>query len=712
MIDLSSLNNPQLQAVTTTDGPVLVLAGAGSGKTKALTYRIAYILDSGLAGAYNILAMTFTNKAAGEMKERVQKLLDSSQTSLVKNLFWMGTFHSICVKILKKHGSKVGLGANFSIYDSNDQQMAMKEAMKRCDISIKEFNPNAIRSYISSAKNELIDAQTYQSYASGYFQQVVSELYPMYQKILRENNAVDFDDLLLLVVELFKQNPDVLSEYQEQFRYILVDEYQDTNTAQYHIVKLLAQKHRNICCVGDDDQSIYAFRGATIKNILNFEKDYPESVVIKLEQNYRSTKTILEASYQVISKNESRKDKKLWTENTDGEKIHIYTAKHEIEEAGFVIKTIQDLSDSMQYRDIAILYRTNAQSRNLEEAFLQAGIPYKIVGGMRFYERKEIKDIISYLRCIFNPKDLTSLERIINVPKRGIGLKTVQELIANAGSCNLSPLEYLFEHLQEVDNLKVKNFGMIMSNLKNKIEGLKLSEFIEYLLDTTGYIKMLQDGSLENESRIENLKELLSVASKFDHESGIDALEHFLDEVSLLEDFEKQQEDQVDTNRVTLMTIHASKGLEFEVVFVVGAEENLFPHSNSIVDQKDLEEERRLAYVAITRAKNKLYMTHASQRTYFGSVQNNPVSRFVLDIPEELVFKEISDQLFSFDTDFDEVEEAWKPSIELKVGDEVKHEYFGRGKVVLIDDDTVEIDFGAVHGKKELMLEYANLRKI
>lgn len=712
MIDLSSLNNPQLQAVTTTDGPVLVLAGAGSGKTKALTYRIAYILDSGLAGAYNILAMTFTNKAAGEMKERVQKLLDSSQTSLVKNLFWMGTFHSICVKILKKHGSKVGLGTNFSIYDSNDQQMAMKEAMKRCDISIKEFNPNAIRSYISSAKNELIDEQTYQSYASGYFQQVVSELYPMYQKILRENNAVDFDDLLLLVVELFKQNPDILSEYQEQFRYILVDEYQDTNTAQYHIVKLLAQKHRNICCVGDDDQSIYAFRGATIKNILNFEKDYPESVVIKLEQNYRSTKTILEASYQVISKNESRKDKKLWTENTDGEKIHIYTAKHEIEEAGFVIKTIQDLSDSMQYRDMAILYRTNAQSRNLEEAFLQAGIPYKIVGGMRFYERKEIKDIISYLRCIFNPKDLTSLERIINVPKRGIGLKTVQELIAKAGSCNLSPLEYLFEHLQEVDNLKVKNFGMIMYNLKNKIEGLKLSEFIEYLLDTTGYIKMLQDGSLENESRIENLKELLSVASKFDHESGVDALEHFLDEVSLLEDFEKQQEDQVDTNRVTLMTIHASKGLEFEVVFVVGAEENLFPHSNSIVDQKDLEEERRLAYVAITRAKNKLYMTHASQRTYFGSVQNNPVSRFVLDIPEELVFKEVSDQLFSFDTDFDEVEEAWKPSIELKVGDEVKHEYFGRGKVVLIDDDTVEIDFGAVHGKKELMLEYANLRKV
>lgn len=713
MLDLSGLNEPQYKAVTTTDGPVLVLAGAGSGKTRALTFRIAYILDAGLAGPLNILALTFTNKAAGEMKERAMDVIrENQQDTRIYSIPWMGTFHSICVKILKQHGKKVGLDSNFTIYDSGDQTIAMKEAMRIKNISTKEFNPRAVKNYISTAKNELVDEEAYLSYASGYFQQVVAELYPAYQKVLRDNNAVDFDDLLLLTVKLFKENPEVLEEYQDQFHYILVDEYQDTNHAQYVMVTMLAQKNKNLCVVGDDDQSIYAFRGATIKNILSFEKDYPESTVIKLEQNYRSTKTILEASYQVISQNESRKDKKLWTENAEGENIIVYTAKNELEEAKYVVDTIESMQDEFEYQDMAILYRTNAQSRNLEEAFLQAGIPYKIVGGIRFYERKEIKDIVAYLRVLFNSKDTTSLERIINVPKKGIGSKTFQNLVSLANEHGLSAVEYILQQQENLSNANLQKFGKILKDLTLHLQQQVLSEFIEYLLDRTGYIKMLQDGTIENEARIENIKELLTVASKFDEVDGVEGLELFLDEVSLLEDFEKQQDDQFDPNRVTLMTIHASKGLEFNVVFVVGAEENLFPHSNSIVDQKDLEEERRLAYVAITRAKKKLYLTHADQRTYFGAVQNNPLSRFIMDIDESLVERKVSDEIFSLDSNFEEIEDAWKPQIDLKEGDEVKHEYFGKGTILLLDDDIVEIDFGPVHGVKELMLEYAKLVKV
>jgi DNA helicase-2/ATP-dependent DNA helicase PcrA len=713
MINLDILNSPQNAAVTTTEGPVLVLAGAGSGKTRVLTYRIAYILDAGLAGPYNILAMTFTNKAAAEMKERVEKLLSESEIADFdknKSMPWMGTFHSICVKILRQHGEYVGLGRNFTIYDSIDSLAVVKEAMKRENISIKEFNPHAIRSYISSAKNELITPADYANYAQGYFQQIVASIYPVYQKILRENNAVDFDDLLILVVKLLTENQNVLEYYQNLFRYILVDEYQDTNHAQYVIITKLAEKNRNICCVGDDDQSIYAFRGATIKNILNFEKDYPESVVIKLEQNYRSTKKILEASHNVICKNRGRKEKKLWTENDDGENIILYTAKDQNDEANWIVEKIKNLG--VDFNEIAVLYRTNAQSRSLEEAFLQGGIPYKVVGNVKFYDRKEIKDIISYLKLIYNPKDKQSLERIINVPKRGVGPKTYANLNLSAEKENMGILEYMINCQGELDG-KLKDFAILMETFIAKSKQLNIVDLVNYLLDKSGYVDMLSDGTLENESRIENLKELITVASKFNEMEPFLSLEAFLEEVSLVTE---GYDDDEASSKVTLMTIHAAKGLEFLHVFVAGAEENLFPHVNSMMEEKELEEERRLAYVAITRAKNRLYLTHTKSRVYFGQVQNNPLSRFVEDIDSNLLDHETSESVYDWDSDVSDYADStesvgWRSEISLNIGDFVKHEYFGKGKVVDLDDSYVRIDFGGVYGVKELMLEYAKLEK-
>ncbi len=738
MIDLSTLNPPQKEAVMSTEGPLLILAGAGSGKTKVLTYRIAYILDAGLAGPDNILAMTFTNKAAGEMKDRIGKLLapfDSAQDKLrpelsAYSLTWMGTFHSICVKILKKYAHLVGLSNNFVIYDSSDQLVATKEAMKNINVSNKEFNPNAIHSYISSAKNELVDAETYATYAQGYFQQIVATVYPEYQRILRENNAVDFDDLLLYVVKLFVEHKDVLARFQEQFKYILVDEYQDTNHAQYTIVTKLAEKYRNLCSVGDDDQSIYAFRGATIKNILNFEKDYPETKVIKLEQNYRSTKKILDASYHVISKNKSRKDKKLWTENEEGNNIIVYTARDEEDEANWIVNKILEEgkvksedpstplragSNSVDYNEFAVLYRTNAQSRSLEESFIQAGIPYKIIGGVRFYERKEIKDILAYLRVIYNTKDNKSLERIINVPKRAIGPTTVERLLDEARSEGLSLIQYLLDKPEAREQkTELKKFVGLMEDFIKKSREINIVELIDYILDKSGYVQMLQDGTSENESRIENLKELITVASKYKDYPPGESIEAFLDEVGLLEGFVEREDIK---NFVTLMTIHSAKGLEFEYVFVVGMEENLFPHSNSMLDQKEMEEERRLAYVAITRAKRNLHLTHAAKRRYFGITQANPASRFINDIDESLIDRVSEINKFSSsqsewsDDSFDD-DKNWKIEVNFKVGDKVKHEYFGIGKIKYMDDSIVEVDFGSVYGVKELMLEYARLEKL
>lgn len=712
MINLDDLNPIQKEAVSYLDGPLLILAGAGSGKTKVLTYKIAYILDSGLAGLDNILAVTFTNKAAGEMKERINKLLRLSsnlKNSSIEHMPWVGTFHSICVKILKRYGENIGLNKNFTIYDSSDQKEAIKDAMKALDISVKEFNPGAIHSYISSAKNELITPEEYGEFAQGYFQSIVAKVYPQYQKILKDNNAVDFDDLLLLTARLLKENNVILQYFTENFRYILVDEYQDTNHAQYTLIKMLASKHRNIYVVGDDDQSIYAFRGANIRNILNFEKDYPEAKVVKLEQNYRSTKLILEASHQVISKNKNRKEKKLWTENNEGEKIKVFSAEDEQKEGVWITGKIAELGSKYNLNNIAVLYRTNAQSRVLEEAFINAGIPYRIVGSVGFYERKEIKDILAYLRVIFNSKDNKNLERVINVPKRGIGKKTFEELLSVATEKNLSIVEYLNIYRKELDSPGLKLAADLFSNLVAQKTSLPLLELIDLILKSTKYIEMLSDGTLENESRIENIKELLSVAVRFNDLPPEEALEQFLDEVSLLEAVSVNRDTTV---AVTLMTIHSAKGLEFEHVFVTGMEENLFPHINSVTSEDELEEERRLAYVALTRAKNMLYLSYAQRRRYFGSTQLNPVSRFLRDIESELLDEEIKRYDYNVVDDYEETKKFTELISKYKVGDRVKHEYFGKGTVKKIDSEIIVVDFGAVYGKKELMLEYARLEKI
>lgn len=720
MLDIDSLNPQQRTAVETTDGPVLVLAGAGSGKTRVLTYRIAYILATGLAGPFNILAMTFTNKAAGEMKERIASLVSShpeieQKFSYKEGIFWIGTFHSICVKILKRYGDRVGLGRTFTIYDPSDQQTAIKRAMEKLNIPTKEFNPRTIHNYISSAKNDLIDHETYSIHAQGYMQEVVSQVYPEYQAILKENNAVDFDDLIMLTIRLLREHSDVLETLQEQFKYILVDEYQDTNHAQYILVNMLADKYRNLCVVGDDDQSIYSFRGATIKNILNFEKDYSDAAVIKLEQNYRSTKTILEAAYDVINKNKGRKDKKLWTDNSEGETITLYEAGNEREEASWITEQIERIDNTANLSNIAILYRTNAQSRNLEEALINVGIPYKIIGGTRFYERREIKDVLAYLRLLYNRQDSTSLERVINVPKRGIGTKTFLSLVGAAETMRQGPIEFLLSSYAK-PHPKIETFSRLLQKLVHASESMRIIDLLNYILSETKYIESLQDGTLENESRIENIKELISVAAKFDALEPKEGLEAFLDEVSLLEGSAETAKES--SEQVTLMTIHASKGLEFQYVFVVGMEENLFPHSNSIYSEKEIEEERRLAYVAITRAKEKLYLTHARSRIYFGNIQTNPVSRFVEDISPDFVeylgvSQDTRSATFTNDDWYSKSERSsYKQEHGLEVGDRVKHEYFGVGSVKYFDDEIIEVDFGSVHGVKELMLEYARLQKM
>ncbi len=709
MIDLEILNPPQKEAVLQTQGPVLVLAGAGSGKTRVLTYRTAFILGTGLAGPENLLIMTFTNKAAEEMKHRVVSILSEDKaTSGIRNIPWMGTFHSICVKILKKYGNAIGIDRNFVIYDSGDQTVAIKHAMDRARISQKDFNPNAIHNYISSAKNELISASDYEERAQGYFQNAVAAVYPHYQAILSENNALDFDDLLFKTVQLVQQSKVVREELQETFRYILVDEYQDTNHAQYVLIKFLSEKHRNICCVGDDDQSIYSFRGANIRNILSYEKDFPDAKIIKLEQNYRSTQTILEASYQVISKNTKRKDKKLWTENEGGEKIGVYQGFDDEDESRWIVSKAEEfMNKGVSLKEIAVLYRTNSQSRSLEEAFLKAGIPYKIVGGIRFYDRKEIKDIVSYLRVLYNPKDSISFQRVINVPKRGIGDKTSADFVEEARGRGYSPTEYL--DVAEKLNPKIKIFADIIQDLKRNLDTRNIVDFMTYLLDRTKYLEEFKDGTIESESRIENIQELVNVASKYEDMQTHAALESFLEEVGLLEG-SGNSKDVVDS--VTMMTIHAAKGLEFEFVFVCGMEENLFPHSNSLMDSSEMEEERRLAYVAVTRAKNKLFLTHAQKRKYFGQTQRNMKSRFIGDISADLIEDLSPSYLTSADAWSDRGSEAPPVRANYAVGDEVKHEYFGKGIVDYMDDEIVIVDFGGVYGKKELMIEYAKLTKV
>ncbi len=588
---LETLNPIQQQAAKTTEGPVLILAGAGSGKTRVLTYRVAYLMSEKDIAGENILLVTFTNKAAGEMRERVIKLIGNSSQPI------MGTFHSICARLLRKEGFHLSLSPGFTIYDEADALDAIKEAMAKLEIDLKKTSPFAVRSTISSAKNENISELEYPQYARGYFQERVAQVYLEYQKILRRNQALDFDDLLMYTIAVFQKHPEVLHKYQNQFRYILVDEYQDTNASQYLLIKLLANRYKNICVVGDAAQAIYGFRGADFRNIVNFQKDYPQVKVFNLEQNYRSTQTILDAAHAVISSNKSHPVLSLWTDKKSGSKICLFQARSEIDEAGFVVDEIKKSGQPLS--DFAILYRTNAQSRSLEEVFLKMGLPYSLVGGVRFYERKEIKDMLSYLRLLANPVDSVSQKRV-----EKIGLKRMQK----------------FRELQNEIMPGIKDYTTL--------------ELLDQILKATDYLSLLEDGSEQGKSRIENVKELKSVAEEFPN------LIEFLENVALIQDNtfpNKSVRTPAPSNAVTLMTIHASKGLEFPVVFLVGMEEGLFPHSRSMLDPDQMEEERRLAYVAITRAKEKLYLIYARSRLYFGSRSNNLVSRFLASIPESLI---------------------------------------------------------------------------
>lgn len=585
------------------------MAGPGSGKTRVLTHRVAYLIHKKNISENNILCVTFTNKAANEIKNRIIELLSDSNIKFP----WAGTFHSICSKILRKDGYNNGIPPSFVIYDADDQLSLIKQIQKDFGINPKQTNPNAVLSTISSAKSELVNANEYKNLAQGYFQRTVAKIYPEYQKRLRENNALDFDDLLLETVNLFTTNPQTLDKYQNLFKFILIDEYQDTNKVQYVLAKILSESHKNLYVVGDMSQAIYSFRGADYRNILNFEKDYINAKIYNLDQNYRSTQNILEAAKNVIRNNTNNISLELWTKNGTGDKLISFTGNSEKDEAGFIVDTIFDeIAKGLRYNDFAVLYRTNAQSRNIEEHLIKANIPYKIVGGLRFYSRKEIKDIISYLRVIHNPKDGVAWKRIVNVPPRGIGKKSL-EIIAENG---WDP-----DEIEEKTKLPINKW----LNAKKTYTTEKLMDKV--LMDTE-YLTWLNDGTEENQIRIENIKELKSVASQFTK------IEEFLENVALIESSSRARDE---FNAVTLMTIHASKGLEFKTVFLVGMEEGLFPHTNSLAEQDGLEEERRLCYVAITRAKEKVFMTLARSRLYFGSIQSNIPSRFLSEIPQNLI---------------------------------------------------------------------------
>lgn len=625
---LNDLNPVQQQAVRSTDGPNLVLAGAGSGKTRVLTYKVAYLISEKKVPAENILVVTFTNKAAGEMKERILKLIGHTTVQPM-----MGTFHSICSKILRREGRNIGLTPGFSIYDESDVLSVVKEAMEKLNISIKQTNPGAVRHAISGAKNEVISEFEYPQYARNYFQETVAKIYLEYQKILRENQALDFDDLLMHVIQLFQTNPQILRRYQLQFEYILVDEYQDTNAAQYQLIKLLAQRYRNLCVVGDASQAIYGFRGADFRNIVNFKKDYPEAKVFNLEQNYRSTQIILDAAQAVISDNKTHPILKLWTDKKTGPKIAIFQARSEVDEALFLLDQMNTLikeNPDLNLNSFAILYRTNAQSRALEEVFLKAGLPYKLVGGVQFYERKEIKDVLSYLRLASNPKDSVSKKRIEKLGK-GRAQKFYELLNVIASEAKQSPNTMLGQNEIATSPAAPRNDG----------NGLTTLELLDLILEKTGYLEYLDDGTEQGKMRVENVKELRSVAEQFP------TLTQFLENVALIQDNQMPDSSLSETQReaVTLMTIHASKGLEFPVIFLVGMEEGLFPHSRSMMDPNQMEEERRLAYVGITRAKHQLFLTYARTRLYFGTRSNNLVSRFLASVPEKLIDQRFASRL-------------------------------------------------------------------
>ncbi|MGB7460716.1 MAG: DNA helicase PcrA [Carnobacterium jeotgali] len=635
---LNGMNPKQKDAVVCTQGPLLIMAGAGSGKTRVLTHRIAYLIEEKNVNPWNILAITFTNKAAKEMKERVTRLMKEGGSDV-----WVSTFHSMCVRILRRDIDRIGYTKAFTISDPSEQQTLMKRILKERNIDPKKYNPRAILGEISNAKNELDTPEDYRKRAGSFFEKIVADCYDDYQRELRRNQAVDFDDLIMLAIRLFKESPETLDYYQNKFHYIHVDEYQDTNEAQYTLVNMLAERFKNLCVVGDADQSIYGWRGANMENILNFEKDYPDATTVLLEQNYRSTKFILQAANDVIGNNSKRKVKKLWTDNHDGEKITYYRGQSEGDESRYVISKIQEemKANHYNYGDFAVLYRTNAQSRVIEDSLLKSNIPYKMVGGHKFYDRKEIRDILAYLRLIANPDDNMSFERVVNVPKRGIGPGTIEKLRTSSNQYDWSLLETALNVSITPISGKAANeleaFGFMMKDLRQMQEYVPVTELVEEVLKRSGYQKSLElERTLESETRLENIQEFLTVTQQFEKENTEDkSLLTFLTDLALVSDLDNLEEEP--QSEVTLMTLHAAKGLEFPIVFLIGLEEGIFPLSRSMMEEDQLEEERRLAYVGITRAEKKLYITNAYSRVLYGRTQSNSASRFINEITDEVL---------------------------------------------------------------------------
>ena len=731
-----TLNPQQKEAVWQTEGPVLILAGAGSGKTRVLTHRIAYLIEEKGINPWNIMAITFTNKAAGEMRERVDKIVGFGSESI-----WVSTFHSSCVRILRRYIDRLGYDHNFTIYDTDDQKSLMKDICKKLQIDTKIHKERAILAAISSAKDELITPEEYELNAMGDFsKKKIAQAYKEYQKELKKNNALDFDDLIVKTVELFRSCPDVLDSYQERFRYIMVDEYQYTNTAQFKFVSLLAEKYKNLCVVGDDDQSIYKFRGANIGNILGFEKVFPQAKVIKLEQNYRSTQNILDAANEVIHNNMGRKNKSLWTDNEEGEPIHYRQFMNAYEEAEYISGDISRRvrEDGCQYKDCAILYRTNAQSRLFEEKFLMANIPYKLVGGVNFYARKEIKDLLSYLKTVDNGKDDLAVRRIINVPKRGIGPASLTKVQDYADQKGIS----FYDALRETENIpalgraaaKITPFVTFIQSLRSKLEYVSVSELLKNIIEETGYVAELQaEGTEEAEGRIENINELITKVVSYEEENEDPTLSGFLEEVALIADIDTVDGDD---NQVLLMTLHSAKGLEFPYVYLAGMEDGIFPSYMTITadDPTEIEEERRLCYVGITRAMKELTLTCAQQRMIRGETQYNRPSRFIREIPRELVelgrnFKEQKVKEIPLPKSMKQMREAFRQpafmpkqfevkketSLSYNVGDTVKHIKFGVGVVKDIAeggrDYEVTVDFDKV-GVKKMFASFAKLKKV
>ena len=642
---IEGLNDKQKEAVLATEGPCLVIAGAGSGKTKVLTHKIAYLLSEKNVKPWNILSITFTNKAANEMKQRVEKLVGEASQEM-----WLGTFHSICVRILRRFIDRIGFDTTFLIFDSTDQRTLVKECIKSIGLDDKLFTDRSVLSEISNGKNDMLEPKAYQVKYNGDFRkEKIGEVYELYQKKLKENNALDFDDIINYTIKILTENPDVLEYYTEKFKYVLVDEYQDTNKAQFMLVSILASKYGNITVVGDNDQGIYSFRGADITNILNFEKDFPGSKIVKLEQNYRCTGNILKAANAVIKNNENKYDKKLWTENEEGKLPCIYKAEDEYDEASYIVKQINMLKmeEYLKLSDFVILYRMNSQSRAIEDIFRRENIPYKIIGGLKFYERKEIKDTIAYLRLIFNTSDNLSLKRIINEPKRGIGktsLDNIQDISDKTGKSMYEIIKYAEQY--ELNRVKANSiqFVEVIEELRKQVNQIPISELIKLTLNKTGYVKALEnENTIEAESRIQNLEEFLTVAIEFEEQMAENTLAEFLESISLTSDIDNMEESE---DTVTLMTLHSAKGLEFPVVFLVGMEEGIFPGYKSIGEIKELEEERRLFYVGITRAMQYLYLTCAKRRTIFGSTSYNQMSRFLKEIPKDLLdgYEEIDNE--------------------------------------------------------------------